>query len=376
MAYKAFQDFYKEQSIKNLIVFEHNGILVSPPFATDLCKNYSTVLCFDENKSWSIDLDLPPATSKFNSTVSIDDSLWLIPYGIWDNFNVVVQLKNFKPIYHYIDKPGKGQFYNAATDGKTAFSFPLGYQETNYGLFVTNDRVETVDFDKENYTKLHMGTVYCNGRYWSAPRGDESGYVNLMSFDGHRLESYPIAVKDCSITRKFTDIIVSKNKLFALPFGETPGATEILEFDTETNTYQLHDLDIPDFAKKFNAGVLVDDTIIALPYGDENFNDSNWGLIYNINTRDYKVFDIGIHHGGKYRFRSGIAYKGNAVFLPSGSPSCPLMVINKQGEVITKSYHPNVMLGRPIVYKDRLVTMSYDFSTKTSQLLFLDSFLK
>ena len=28
-----------------------------------------------------------------------------------------------------------------------------------------------------------MGTVYCNGKYWSMPRGDVAGYNNLVSFD-------------------------------------------------------------------------------------------------------------------------------------------------------------------------------------------------
>jgi hypothetical protein len=376
MVYKAFQDYYNEQPIKHLLVHDHNGILVSPPFATEQCKNYSTVLFFNGKNEWSVDLDLPPATSKFNSIVSIEDSVWLIPYGIWDDFNVVVQLKNFTPIYHYIDRPGKGQFYNAASNGSTAFSFPLGYEETNYGLFIKDGKVETVDFNKGSYTKLHMGTVYCNGRYWSAPRGDEPGYINLMSFDGRKLKAYPINVKDSTVTRKFTDIVVCGNKLFSLPFGETPGATEILEFDTETNTYKLHDLDIPDFAKKFNVSVLVDDTIIALPYGDEHYNDSNWGITYNTNTGKHKMFDIGIRHGGKYRFRSGISYNDNAVFLPSGTPSCPILSVNKNGEILTREFCKDTMLGRPVIYDKKLITMGYNFNTKKSQLISLDSFLR
>jgi hypothetical protein len=376
MPYKAFQDYYKEESIKNLIIHDHNGVLVSPPFATEHCRDYSTVLFFDGNKSWSLDLKLPPATSKFNSVVSVGDSVWFIPYGIWDNFNVIVQLKEFEPIYHYIEKSGKGQFYNAATDGKTAFSFPLGYEETSYGLYIKDDQIHVIDFDKQNHTKLHMGTVYCNGRYWSAPRSDEPGYINLMSFDGNKLDSYPIEVRNPAITRKFTDLIVKENKLFALPFGETSGMNEILEFDTETNTYKLHVLDIPDFAKKFNSGVLVDDVIIALPYGDENYENSNWGLVYNTITGNQNIFDIGITHGGKYRFRSGVAYNKSAVFLPAGTPSCPMLQISKEGNILSKNFYPNYMLGRPVLYKNNLAAMSYSFSTKESQIVFLDSFLK
>ena len=41
--YKAFQDFYKEQSIKHMLLVEHNNELLSPPFATEKCKDYSKV---------------------------------------------------------------------------------------------------------------------------------------------------------------------------------------------------------------------------------------------------------------------------------------------------------------------------------------------
>jgi len=181
MAYKAFQDFYHEQSIKHLLLHEHKDILVSPPFATESCKDYSKVLCIDGDKQWTIDLDLPPVTSKFNGAITMGDSVWFIPYGIWDDFNIVVQLKNFEPIYHKIDMPGKGQFYSTATNGTTAFSFPLGYEDTSYGLYISNETVTVVPFDKQSHMKLHMGTVYCNGRYWSAPRSDNSGYINTLS---------------------------------------------------------------------------------------------------------------------------------------------------------------------------------------------------
>jgi hypothetical protein len=221
-----------------------------------------------------------------------------------------------------------------------------------------------------------MGTVFCNGKYWSAPRSDEEGYVNLVSFNGTKLEHYPLNLKNPKIVRKYTDIVVAGNKLFALPYGETSGLTELLEFDTETNAAQLHELDIPDFAKKYNASVLVDDTIVALPYGDEWCDDSNWGLTYNIVTGKYKTFDIGLNFGGKYRFRSGISYNGNAVFLPTGTPSCPILVIDKNGNIVTRYDCSKYILGRPVLFKDSLVTMAYDLETKESQFLFLDSFIK
>jgi hypothetical protein len=120
----------------------------------------------------------------------------------------------------------------------------------------------------------------------------------------------------------------------------------------------------------------VDDTIIALPYGDDNTEDSNYGLVYDTVTNKHSTFDIGITHGGKYRFRSGIAYKGNAVFLPSGTPACPILVINKQGEIIHKQYMSEYLLGRPIIHNGSLMTMAHNMSTQESQLMLLDSFLK
>lgn len=374
MKYKAFEDFYKEESIKHLVLHNHNGILVSPPFATEKCKDYSKVFCKDGDRMSFINLDLPPATSKFNAIVSIDDSIWFIPYGIWDDFNVVVQLKDFKPIYHHIDKPGKGQFYSVATDGKSAFSFPLGYEETSYGLYIKDDALHTVDFDRQSHTKTHMGTVYANGKYWSAPRGDTPGYINMTSFDGTNIEAYPINVKNTDVTRKYSDIIVSGNILYILPFGETPGMCELIEFNTDTTTYKLHELDIPDFAKKYNTGVLVDDTIIALPYGDEHSDDSNWGLTYNIVTGKHSVFDIGLSFGGKYRFRSGIAYGNNAMFLPTGTPSCPILTINKSGEILSRDMYADHLLGRPVIHDNKVVTMGHNFNDQESYVVTLDSF--
>jgi len=376
MAYKAFQDFYHDEAIKHLVLHNHNGILVSPPFATEKCRDYSKVMYIQDQDIAFIDLDLPPATSKFNAVVSIEDSVWFIPYGIYDNFNVVVQLKNGSPIYHNIDKPGKGQFYSVATDGKTAFGFPLGYKDTGYGIYIKDEKIQIIDFNKQGHTKLHMGTVYCNGSYWSAPRGDTSGYCDLVKFDGSKITRYEIKVKNPHITRKYTDIIVYGNKLFCMPYGEEPGINEVIEFDTFTETYVLHELDIPDFAKKFNTSVLVDDTIISLPYGDEMSNDSNWGLLFDVNTKEHRVFDIGLDFGGKYRFRSGINYQDKAMFLPTGTPSCPILLIDKKGNISSKEYTNDFLIGRPIKHNNMIKTMAYSFKDKESYVMSLDSFLR
>ena len=92
--YKAFEDHYKEQPIRHLLLAEHNGALISPPFATELCKDYSKVAVINDRTVEYIDLDLGDATSKFNAVAKVGESSWLIPYAIWDDFNVVVQLEN------------------------------------------------------------------------------------------------------------------------------------------------------------------------------------------------------------------------------------------------------------------------------------------
>jgi hypothetical protein len=149
---------------------------------------------------------------------------------------------------------------------------------------------------------------------------------------------------------------------------------ELIEFNTDTTTYKLHELDIPDFAKKYNTGVLVDDTIIALPYGDEHSDDSNWGLTYNVVTGKHSVFDIGLSFGGKYRFRSGIAYGNNAMFLPTGTPSCPILTINKSGEILSRDMYADHLLGRPVIHDNKVVTMGHNFNDQESYVVTLDSF--
>lgn len=372
MAYKAFADFYHEAEIRHLILTEYQGKIVSPPFATELCKNYSKVLVWDGVSVNYIDLDLPPVTSKTNAVVTVQDSLWLIPYGIWDNFNIVVQIKGNTPIYHSIDNKGKGQFYSVASDGTSAFSFPLGYEDTSYGLYIKDDGVQSISFNKQEHVKLHMGCVFSNGRYWSMPRSDTEGYVNLVSFDGTKLESYPIPNINPSVTRKYTDIVAVGKTLYALPFGETPGLNEIIEFDTETKEFKSYPLQGHDFAKKYNVATLVGDKIIGVPYGDEFCFDSNLGVVFDINTKESKQFDIGIAHGGKYRYRSGISHKGSAFFFPGGSPSCPIIKVSQNATVEKKLYFDDLMLGRPLEFKDKMYVIAYNLKDKSQSILEFD----
>ena len=357
MTYKAFEDFYKEANIKHLLLHDYNNKLLSPPFATEKCKEYSNI--WIDGKF--IDLNLPAATSKTSAVTTIQDSVWFIPYGIYDNFNTVVQVKHNNVIKHQLPFKGKGQFYSVASNDSTAFSFPLGYEGTNNSIYIKDDTV-TVHPLPHKGKKLHMGTVYCNGRYWSMPRGDEPGYNTLLSFDGDQYQSYELDV-DPNITRKYTDIIVKGNTLYSLPFGETKGLNTVVEFDTETNTATYHTINGVDFAKKYNCGVLVGDKIIALPYGDEHADDSNWGLVFDTVTKESQQFDIKLNFGGKYRFRSGIEYMGNVYFFPSGTPSCPIIKINKNGNILTTAHLDNTMLGRPVIYNNQLCAIGHNMHT-------------
>lgn len=369
MTYKAFQDFYHETGIKHLLLTEYKGALVSPPFATEQCKDYSDVLVYKDDVVSFIKLDIPPATSKFNAMAVIDDSLWFVPYGIWDDFNVVVELLNFNPVYHKIDKPGKGQFYSIATNGQTAFSFPLGYEDTSFGLYIKDRQLQTIDFSKQGHTKLHMGTVWCNGKYWSPPRSDNDGYTDIVSYDGNETNCYPVNSGNTRVSKKYSDFVVKNNTLYALPFGEDAGLNTVLEFNTETNEYTLHELNCPDFAKKFNCMVLLDDIIIGLPYGSKHSSDSHWGIAFNTVTKESSAFDLGndLNYGGKYRFRCGINYNGVAVFLPSGTPNLPIVSIDKNLKV-SKTYIDDVMLGRPIIHDGMLTTLGYHMTNNTTSL--------
>jgi len=363
MKYKAFQDFYKELEIKHLILHEYNGKLISPPFATELCKDYSKIAVLEGTSVSYIDLDLPPVTSKFNALAQVDDSLWLIPYGIWDKFNIIVELNNTSATYHAIDKPGKGQFYSIASNNNSACSFPLGYEGTNYIIYINKYGLQTVEYTAEN-VKAHMGTVWCNGRYWSMPRGDEPGYTNLLGFDGTDLETFKVPV-DASITRKFTDIVPIDNKLYSLPYGETEGLTDVVEFDTDTHQFTLYPLDVPDFPKKFNTQIVVGNSIIGLPYGDEDDDNSNYGVIFNLITKQSISLDIGLNFGGKYRYRSGISVDNYGLFFPTGTPSCPIIKVYEDG-TIEKKFYEDTMFGRPILYNNAVHVIGYDITTKIS----------
>ncbi len=372
MTYKAFQDWYHSAFIKHLILVEYQDNLVSPPFATEKCKDYSKTLIWNENEYSYIDLNLPPVTSKTNAVIESEGSLWFIPYGIYDDFNTVVELHGTDVFYHNVDRTGKGQFYSAATNGSSVFSFPLGYEETSYGIYIKDRKVFPVDFDRNNHVKLHMGCVYANGKYWSMPRSDTEGYVDLVSFDGEKLEQYPVKGINPNVTRKYTDLIAVGNTLYSLPFGETAGLNEIVEFDTESKVFTLHKINGPDFAKKYNVAVLVGDKIIAVPYGDEFCFDSNLGIVFDTVTKEIKQFDIKVNFGGKYRYRCGAAYKDCAFFFPTGTPSCPIIKVNQSGEVEKTLQLGNTMVGRPVVYKNRLFVMSYNTVSHKQQILSFD----
>ncbi len=369
MTYKAFQDFYHEANIRHLLLTEYNGRLVSPPFATEKCKEYSKVMLWNGNSIEYIELDLPPVTSKTNATAVIGDSLWLIPYGIWDEFNTVVQIKDTTPIYHKINQPGKGQFYSVAAGPNSAFSFPLGYEDTSFGLYIYNDSVSSINFDKQSHIKLHMGCVYANQKFWSMPRSDSQGYIDLVSFDGLNLEKFPIPDINQSVTRKYTDLIAVNDTLYSLPFGETEGLNEVVEFDTINKTFKLYPIPGLDFAKKYNASVLLNNKIIGVPYGDEYCFNSNLGIVFDTSTKEISQFDIGLNFGGKYRYRCGINYKNNAFFFPSGTPTCPILKIDDCGNIHQKKYLENTMLGRPIIYKDKMHVMACNLKTHEQQIL-------
>lgn len=365
MSYKAFQDWYREGDIKHLLLYEHNGYLISPPFATERCIDYNKILKYDGTVSY-IDTELPPAVSKTNAVVEVNGNSWFIPYGIYENnYGTVLKLHEDTPVYTYVQASGKGQFYSGASNGTTGFSFPLGYSGTQYCLYIKDDYPALIPF--ESVEKAHMGTVYCNGKYYSMPRGDVPGYNKLVSFDGTSFESYHVPVNE-NVTRKFTDLIAIDNKLYSLPFGETPGLTEVVEFDTITKEFNLYKLDVPDFAKKFNSMVRLGNKIIGMPYGDEYTQDSNWGVVFDTVTKQSKSIDIGITHGGKYRYRSGIAYNNHAVFFPSGTPQCPVYIINENGLVFRVYQFENQMFGRPIIYKDKIHIISYDVVKETHHM--------
>lgn len=371
MTYKKFQDWYIEGNIKHLLLYKHNDCLISPPFSTERCIDYNKIMKYDGEVTY-IDTDLPPCVSKTNCVVSVNNNSWLIPYGIYEsNYNTVLQLTpDFVPINNYIEAEGKGQFYSGASNGTEAFSFPLGYEDTQYALYIKDDIPKLIPFN-HSVAKAHMGTVYCNGKFYSMPRGDEPGYTKLMCFDGENFTSYDVPVNP-DITRKFTDFVVKNNMIYSLPYGEQQGLNEVVEFNTETNTINLYKLDVPDFAKKYNSMVLNGNHIIGLPYGDEYCEDSNWGIVFDTVTKQSKSFDIGINHGGKYRYRSGICYYNLSVFFPGGTPSCPIIAVNTAGDIVYRKHYPEIMFGRPVIYDSKIYVLGYNIHTEKQYLYSFD----
>lgn len=369
--YKAFEDFYKEARIRHLVLEVNKDELVSPPFGTQNNPSYD-MCAFYKDHTTLVSLDVPDATSKFNAVGVTDDSIWLIPYGIYDDLNVVVQIKDKTPIYHKLDKKGKGQFYSVASHGNTACSFPLGYEDTQFLIYINDNKVKTINVDT-NEKKAHMGTVYCNGSYYSMPRGESVHYSNILEFDGKKVIKHKLDLPE--VSRKYTDAVVVGNKLFSLPFGETAGLNEVIEFDTKTKEYRLWKLNVDDFAKKYNTQVLVDDVIIGLPYGDEDSNDSDKGIIFDTVTKESFQFSIKESYGGKFRYRSGIAYKGSAYFLPAGTPGCALYKIDTKGIWVSKTYPDNLMFGRPVIYNDEIHTIVYNTYDNSSNLVKLNDSL-
>ena len=376
MSYKSFEDYYREAEIKHLVLFKHNNYLISPPFCTDKCKDYSRVLIYKDGGVAWFHVDTPPATSKYNSMVSIGFSAFFAPYGIWDEFNTVLELDTRGPgkaTYHTLDSTAKGQFYNMASNGETAFSAPLGYEEVSFGLFIKNGKVKQIPFPVTGELKKHMGTVWANGYYWSAPRGESYDYNQILKFNPDTEELSFITADLPKARRKYSDFIVAGNKLFALPLGRDIELRQMLVVDTTTDSIELVDLNVPTFVKKYNAGVLLDNVIVALPYGHKDNGDANHGLVFNTDTYEHSVFDIGLTFGGKYRFRSGIEYNGVAIFLPTGTPNADIIVVDKTGTILFRKSLPEYILGRPLVHNELVYTVAYNVLTKKHSILTINS---
>lgn len=370
MAYKAFQDYYKSAEIRHFVLHEHEGKLVSPPFCTDLNKDYNKMAVIDQEQVTYIELELPDATSKTNAIATVGEDMWFVPYGIWDELPIVVQVKNWQPVYHRLNSTGQGQYYSIASNNTSAFSFPLGYKGTNTAILMKDDKVTEIPMP-ETGEKLHMGTVFCNGSYWSMPRGDTPGYSKLYEYN----ESYGIVAHDIPgindhITRKYTDIIVKGNTLYSLPYGETAGLVNIVEFNTVTKTFLTFEFK-NDFAKKYNWGVLLNDKIIGLPYGDESTQDSDTAIIFDTLTKEIKTFKISVAFGGKYRYRAGVAHKGRAVFLPAGTLDSPIVSVDEDGNYFEK-FHTHLLFSRPLIHNDRIYTLVYNVEDRTNSLVIID----
>jgi hypothetical protein len=308
--------------------------------------------------------------------ISIGSSAFFAPYGIWDEFNTVLELDTRGPgkaTYHTLDSTAKGQFYNMASNGATAFSAPLGYEEVSFGLFIKDGKVKQIPFPVTGELKKHMGTVWANGYYWSAPRGESYDYNQILKFNPDTEELSFITVDLPKARRKYSDFIVAGNKLFALPLGRDIELRQMLVVDTTTDSIELVDLNVPTFVKKYNAGVLLDNIIVALPYGHKDNGDANHGLVFNTDTYEHSIFDIGLTFGGKYRFRSGVEYNGVAIFLPTGTPNADIIVVDKTGTILFRKSLPEYILGRPLVHNGLVYTIAYNVLTKKHSILTIDS---
>ena len=376
MTYKSFEDFYHNAEIKHLVLFAHGDYLISPPFCTDKCKDYSNVLVYKNNKITLVPVDTPPATSKYNSMVSIGNSVYFAPYGIWDNFNTVLELDidSLEPTYHTVSSTGKGQFYNMATDGVTAFAAPLGYEPVSFCLFIKDGSVKQIAVPESSALKRHMGSIFLNGNYYSPPRGETLDYNCVLKFNPITESVTMIEVADLPYSkRKYSDFIAVGDKLYALPFGREQYLEHVLVLDTRNDSVELVKLNVPKFMKKYNAGVVLGDTIVAMPYGHKDDGDANYGLVFNTTTYEHATFDIGTSFGGKYRFQCGVEYQGNAVFFPTGTPNADIIVVSQQGNIVFRKNLPNYVLGRPLVHDNLIYTMAYEIETKTHYMLCMDS---
>jgi len=373
MTYKSFEDFYRNAVIKHLILFEDNGDLISPPFCTDKCKDYSKVMRISNGEISYQDVTTQPATSKYNSMATIGDSVWFAPYGIWDEFNTVLEIKNGIPISHYIDSKSKGQYYNLASNGTSAFAAPLGYEEISCALLIKDGKVKQIPVPESSELKRHMGSVWCNGHYWSPPRGESFDYNKILKFNPDTEELSFIDVDLPRARRKYSDFIVADTKLFALPLGRDHYLNHILIVDTDTGGTELVELNVPKFIKKYNAGVLLGDKIIAMPYGHKDDGNANFGLVFDTKTYEHSTFDIGITFGGKYRFRSGIEFNNLAVFFPAGSPAAPIIAVNEAGDIKFKKAFSDFILGRPIIFKEKIHTLAIHIESNDLYLFILDN---
>ena len=363
MSYKSFEDFYREAEIKHLVVWDYYGGLISPPFCTDNCKEYSKVMVLGYDTNF-IDVDTPPATSKYNAMAEVDKSFWFVPYGIWDEFNTILEIRNGKPFTHTIESNAKGQFYNLASNGKHAFAAPLGYETVSFALFIKDGNVKQIPMPDNGELKKHMGTVWSNGYYWSPPRGESYDYNKILKFNPDTEKLDFIEVDLPKARRKYSDFIVAENKLFALPLGRDLELNHMLVVDTNTHTTETVELNVPRFIKKYNAGVLIDDIIVAMPYGHKDDKLNNYGLLFNTKTYEHSVFDVGQEFGGKYRFRSGVSFNNLAVFFPTGSQNVELIAVNSEGSVVWKELFSDYIFGRPVVQNNSIRTLAYHIESK------------